>query len=291
MYAGELSEPMQPFAAMTIKGLYEDAACIVPGNNERYCPVGAHDEHGSKTQRCWGGHCVSHTDFCAETQVATFERQEKRDPKTGHLEVKQVPRWEHKHVPHLCCHYPETEAVWDSRWARINLYDEDTFGGNDYLGGVDLDLQNKTGGEFEFTVAEHADDFSLKGNNFTMKVATFWHRPMEFEVQYWIVDLLKKKKRCDDFDAFYQVNPGLTRVRLRPDARCQELDRSIDICRGHSREPPVPCPRVAHLGVARVRLRPDALVFARTHGDVVRPSLGGAQGVHAGQLMYMYLCR
>uniref|UniRef100_X5DAH7 Uncharacterized protein n=2 Tax=Eukaryota TaxID=2759 RepID=X5DAH7_9EUKA len=174
---------MHPFAAITIKGLYEDAACIIPGNNEQYCPRGPHNED-SPVQHCWGGHCASHTSFCSSMRVAHFNRETHRDPINNKLQVKMTPVWETKRAQHTCCHYPETEGVWDSRWARVDLYDEDTLNANDYLAGFDLDLQNKTGGEFEFVVPEHKEDMSIAGNNITMKVATFWHRPMEYQISH-----------------------------------------------------------------------------------------------------------
>lgn len=178
LHAGRFSEAIQPFASMTIKGLYEDAACIVPGNNEKYCP------NDPQKSECYASTCVSGTDFCATEQVATFARQEKRDKKTNELSIKYEPTWHREKRQHTCCHYPETEAVWDSQWARIDLWDEDALGGNDYLGGLDLDLQNKADANFTFVVAEHEEDFSLKGNNITVEVATFWHKPMDFAVSH-----------------------------------------------------------------------------------------------------------
>lgn len=190
LYAGQFSEPLQPFASMKIRGLYEDSACIVPGNTETYCPTGSHDEHGnSKVQGCWGAHCVSHTNFCASMPVAKFAKKELRDPKTNKPKTTMEPTWEYVKTQHTCCHYPETEDVWENRWARIDLWDEDTFGGNDYLGGLDLDLQQKTDANFTFSVMEHKEDFSLTGNNITVKVATFWHRPANFQVSHeWDAD-------------------------------------------------------------------------------------------------------
>jgi hypothetical protein len=181
--AGELSQPMHPFAAITIKGLYEEAACIIRGNNEHYCPDSGLEET-SKSKSCWGGHCTAHTRFCASMRVATFREQTTRDPSTNALQVEMVPSWERKRAPHSCCHYPETEAVWESRWAHIQLLDEDTLNRNDVLASFDLDLQNKAVGEFEFVLPEQDSDGAQVTNNITIRVATFWHRPMEYEVSH-----------------------------------------------------------------------------------------------------------
>lgn len=178
-----LSQPMHPFAAITIRGLYEEAACIIRGNNEQYCPENGIQET-TKLDRCWGGRCTAHTHFCASMRVATFEEHTSRDPNTNALQVKMIPIWERKRAQHSCCHYPETESVWDSRWAHIQLLDEDTLNRNDVLASFDLDLHNKTGGEVEFVLPEQDSDGTHVTNNITIKVATFWHRPMEYEVSH-----------------------------------------------------------------------------------------------------------
>jgi hypothetical protein len=181
--AGRLSQPMHPFAAITIKNLYEESACIIRGNNEEYCPINGLQDL-VKSDSCWGGRCTAHTHFCASMRVATFQEQTTRDPSTNALQVKMIPTWERKRAQHSCCHFPDTESVWDSRWAHIRLLDEDTMNRNDVLASFDLDLQNKTGGEVEVVLPEESSDGALVTNNITIKVATFWHRPMEYELSH-----------------------------------------------------------------------------------------------------------
>jgi hypothetical protein len=100
---------------------------MVAGHRVSDCPVNA-----TYDGLYWPQESVhlEETRWCSTEKMAAWVESE----------GKLKPVWEDHKFQGTCCHYPATAEVWEARYVKINVYDEDNWNSNDLLGSLEVDL-------------------------------------------------------------------------------------------------------------------------------------------------------
>lgn len=101
--------------------------CMVAGHRTADCPVNA-----TYDGLYWPRESVhlEETRWCSTEKAAIWEEAD------GDLK----PVWVDQRFQGTCCHYPATAEVWEARYVKVNVYDEDNWNSNDLLGSFEVDL-------------------------------------------------------------------------------------------------------------------------------------------------------
>jgi len=149
--------------------------CMVAGHRTADCPVNA-----TYDGLYWPRESVhlEETRWCSTEKAAIWEEAD------GDLK----PVWVDQKFQGTCCHYPATAEVWEARYVKVNVYDEDNWNSNDLLGSFEVDLHELSAASHFATTDRDYDviELDVKGRPtrslFTVKVRVTWEHPVEHAI-------------------------------------------------------------------------------------------------------------
>ena len=149
--------------------------CMVAGHQAAECP-----DNPTYDGWWWPKESVhlDETRWCSKENVVEWDRSGERygDPPKA--------KWGTKMFQGTCCYYPPIEEVYDARYVKIQIWDEDTFTNNDMLGEFNVDLKEAAESgkgfgvwNYDFDVQELKKNGQAENNVFKAKVRVQWERP------------------------------------------------------------------------------------------------------------------
>ena len=162
--------------------------CAVPmlyGSDKGWCMVAGHQAAECPDNPTYDGWWwpkesvhLDETRWCSKENVVEWDRSGERygDPPKA--------KWGTKMFQGTCCYYPPIEEVYDARYVKIQIWDEDTFTNNDMLGEFNVDLKEAAESgkgfgvwNYDFDVQELKKNGQAENNVFKAKVRVQWERP------------------------------------------------------------------------------------------------------------------
>lgn len=149
LYVGNFSVAHQPFAALTVPGVYDSPSCLVPA---AWVGCEACPKAYSK------GVCGACTHLTMQSRMEFKEATFYKASSSFHYKGKGSIL-----KPHTCCEYPDSLLEDGTLSAQVDIYDQNTHLANHYLGGAAVPLTlgddshlfgSETSEEYDFSIEE-----------------------------------------------------------------------------------------------------------------------------------------